>query len=286
MVWSRRPAPSENSGHGANILPSAIRSHAVHSSIVVDLIGACTLDGFSAVPFPLFLLCFLLSSDSWTDYPILLCIALPRHVVLGQARSTNKTYPAKSFCVFLLGAQETITYFPPSHQVFQGFFAAIVTCQFVVATVHWTTNLYFFLHVLPKRQRYPSLMKHGILFVLIVLEGRYYCRIPLRSKHLLFPLSMFTLYGSWTVFQSFFGPSNPFFYGQERVWNPFDDDAVYPQMNWSKRPIQTSWNWLLCFVSIPAHFYFLWIIFCWSGKGTCFDGSNHYFKEKRIALQN
>jgi hypothetical protein len=64
-------------------------------------------------------------------------------------------------------------------------------------------------------------------------------------------------------------------------WNAMDDDAIYPQFNWGKRPMQASHNVLLGFILVPVHFYVLWIIFCWSGKGLCFDGSNHFFKEKR-----
>lgn len=153
----------------------------------------------------------------------------------------------------------------------------------MVATLHWSFNFYFFLHILPERQRYPSIMKHGVFFLLTLFEGVTYSRIPLRAKHIVFPMTVLALYSGWTVFQSFFGPSNPFFYGQEHGCHPNDDDAVYPQLNWSKRPDLSSVNWLLALLFVvPVHYYLLWAFSCWSG-GWRFDGSNRRFLNPEMA---
>lgn len=143
----------------------------------------------------------------------------------------------------------------------KGCFAAVATCQFIVTVVHWVTNLDFFLHVLPTRQRYPSLMKHGIFFVITLWEGQCYSRIPIRAKHYIFPFLFLMLYAAWTCYQSNYGPSNPFFYGQEHPWShPDDDDAVYPQLNWRKRPGHASVNVAYGIVFAPVHFGVLWIL--------------------------
>ena len=158
------------------------------------------------------------------------------------------------------------------------YFAAIVTCQFIVTTVHWSTNVRFFLHVLPRKQRYPSVMKHGVFFVLTLWEGLVYSCIPLRAKLLGFPLTILTLYAAWTFFQSHYGPSNPFFYGQDHDWTgyPDDDDAVYPQFNWHKRPAESSLNTVYGFVLVPFHFLVLWVVSAWWG-GCQWDGSHRRY---------
>ena len=160
--------------------------------------------------------------------------------------------------------------------ILTGFFATISTCQFIVTSVYWATHVHFFLYILPAAQRYSSVMKHGGFFVLTLLDGMVYSRIPLRAKHLVFPLGLIALYGSWTIFQSFFGPTNPFFYGQEHGCHPDDDDAVYSQLNWSKHPTRSSRNWILGTIFVPAHFYVLWVLSLWSG-GSRFDGTNQRF---------
>ena len=160
----------------------------------------------------------------------------------------------------------------------QACYAGIITSQFVVTTVHWSTNLHFFLNVLPQQQRYPSVMKHGVFFLLTLWEGQVYSCIPLRAKLYVFPLAILLLYTAWTYYQSrCYGPSNPFFYGQDHEWaHPDDDDAVYSQLNWHKRPVQSSLGVCCGAVLAPLHFVVLWMVSAWSG-GNRWDGKHRRF---------
>ena len=132
-------------------------------------------------------------------------------------------------------------------------------------THYWATYSYIFFHVLPSKHRYPAIVKHGVLFLLIFWEGAFYSRIPLRGKLSVFPGAFIAIFGAWTFIQSHYGPSNPEFYGQEHEQHPEDDDAIYPQLNWRKRPAQASCLWLSGFVLIPLHFFALWTFLVWWG---------------------
>ena len=126
-------------------------------------------------------------------------------------------------------------------------------------------------------------MKHGVFFLLTLWEGLVYSRIPLRAKLLVFPGSLFALYAAWTWYQSHYGPSNPFFYGQDHDCHPNDDDAVYPQVNWRKRPAKSSLSLAGVFVFVPLHYFALWIVSAWSG-GCRWDGSQRRFVASRAAI--
>jgi len=75
-----------------------------------------------------------------------------------------------------------------------------------------------------------SVLAHGVIFVLVWVDGLVINRIPVRLRHWLeLCLPMFVAYVIWTILQS------PLVF---EIDNPFvNDDRIYPVLDWDEKPL-------------------------------------------------
>jgi hypothetical protein len=76
---------------------------------------------------------------------------------------------------------------------------------------------------------YVSLMVHGIVMVLIMIDGFILSRIPLRMKQFVLFESFSVVYVLWTVIHAYSGIGNPYAEGDTPTQ---DDDAIYSSLAW------------------------------------------------------
>jgi hypothetical protein len=76
---------------------------------------------------------------------------------------------------------------------------------------------------------YIIVMLHGILLVLLTIDGFILSRIPLRMKQFIFFESFAALYFLWTVIHAYSGIGNPYADGDTPSQ---DDDAIYDSLAW------------------------------------------------------
>jgi hypothetical protein len=74
-----------------------------------------------------------------------------------------------------------------------------------------------------------SLMVHGIVMVLIMIDGFILSRIPLRMKQFALFESFAVAYVLWTVVHAYSGIGNPYADGETATQN---DDAIYDSLAW------------------------------------------------------
>ena len=121
---------------------------------------------------------------------------------------------------------------------------------------------------------YKMIMKHGGFMALVLLEGRFINRIPVRQKHLLFPVIFMTLYVAWTVLQGFLNLGNPYV---------ADSDAIYESLDWQNNVTESAVTSVVLVLGItPLMFLNTWLLSIWSFPFH-FDGLNraHYFLEEK-----
>jgi hypothetical protein len=123
---------------------------------------------------------------------------------------------------------------------------------------------------------YNMVMKHGGLMLVVLLEGRFINRIPVRQKHLLFPVAFMTLYVVWTVLHSVFNLGNPYV---------ADSDAIYSPLDWQANVAESAVTSVVLVLGItPLMFLNIWLFSIWSFPFH-FDGLNraHYYLEEKSA---
>jgi len=102
------------------------------------------------------------------------------------------------------------------------FFTLAAVSQMVVTCMYW-------LLVYDGEASNESILKHGVVFVLVWLDGLVVNKIPVRLRHwfeICFPVLL--AYAIWTVLQSplVFEVGNPY----------YDDDQIYGVLDWSSSP--------------------------------------------------
>jgi len=128
------------------------------------------------------------------------------------------------------------------------FFTLSAVLQFTVTAMYW--YLVYDGDVL----RFSSVSAHGVIFVLIWVDGLAVNRIPVRLRHwfeICFPT--FFAYVVWTVLQSplVFDVDNP---GE-------DDDKIYPLLDWSSTPLKSFvMTFGITVVSAPIIHLILWAL--------------------------
>lgn len=122
----------------------------------------------------------------------------------------------------------------------------------------------------PVTSWYKMIMKHGGFMALVLLEGRFINQIPVRQKHLLFPVIFMILYVVWTVLHDVFKLGNPYV---------ADSDAIYESLDWQNNVTASAVTSVVLVVGItPLMFLNTWLLSIWSFPFH-FDGLNrsHYY---------
>lgn len=138
-----------------------------------------------------------------------------------------------------------------------------------------TTILFWIVQFDPNEPvTYKMIMTHGGIMILVLLEGRFINRIPVRQKHLLFPMIFIHLFILWTVLHDFAGLGNPYVEDSDAIY-----DALDWKENWKEAAVTSA---VLAFGVTPLLFLNIWLLSIWSFPFH-FDGLNrhHYYLEEK-----
>jgi len=142
------------------------------------------------------------------------------------------------------------------------------------AVSQMTTTILFWVLLFDPPVTYKMVMKHGVIMLLVLLEGRFVNLIPVRQKHLLFPMLFATLFVIWTIIHDVLGLGNPYV---------ADSDAIYEALNWNEQVTESLiTSVVLVFAVTPLLFLNVWILSIWAFPFH-FDGLNrhHYYLEEK-----
>ena len=136
-------------------------------------------------------------------------------------------------------------------------FPSAAATQFAATVLFWL--LVFDYNDTPS---YLNLMKHGILFAVIMLDGLVVSRIPVRIRSIA-PLLVYNLgYCVFSIVHSVARMGNPWSHDNDPTT---DDDAIYGALNWNKRfGTALFWTVFANLVLFPALFF---VVFALSSVG-------------------
>ena len=124
-----------------------------------------------------------------------------------------------------------------------------------------------------------DVIKHGVLAMLVLLDGLFINYIPVRVKHLWLVVIFNVLYIIWNVIHSFTDIGNPL----ENDNDPnTDDDAIYEVLNWKERPREAFLYTVLSnVVLVPLLALLLWTLSS-AGGWYRFDASWRRYKNEDL----
>lgn len=116
----------------------------------------------------------------------------------------------------------------------------------------------------PKNMTFHDIYEHGILFLVLMVDGFAIHRFPIRLKQILFVYAVCFSYIAWTVIHYLVDVGNPNWSDNDPET---DDDALYSAISWRKRPDSAAIQTLLFFtVAVPSFFLVLWCVSLWVPK--------------------
>ena len=107
-------------------------------------------------------------------------------------------------------------------------FAVAFPAQVVVTILYWTL-----VYDADDEIAYLNLMTHGIVMVLVAIDGLILSRIPLRMRQIVFSETFAFLFVLWTIVHAYSGMGNPYANGEDAAR---DDDAIYDSVAWQNNP--------------------------------------------------
>lgn len=148
-------------------------------------------------------------------------------------------------------------------------FSVVGPAEIVVALGYWGlewdgTSAGFF---------YRNIMIHGVIVILVLVDGLFLNRIPIRPRQLSVLLVYLTAYLVWTIIYELANIGNPYTEGED------SDDQLYAALNWTEEPLTTilAASQLL-FVILPIAFAVVWGLSLWSFPcGLCGGGAHRRY---------
>jgi len=118
--------------------------------------------------------------------------------------------------------------------------AVAVPAEIVITILYWV--LLFDGNVV-----YVDVMMHGGAMILIILDGFFLSRLPLRAKQFIFVEIFSICYLLWTVIHAYSGIGNPY-----KDDGSQDDDAIYDSLAWKNDTVKAlRLSLMLVFVANP-----------------------------------
>ena len=146
---------------------------------------------------------------------------------------------------------------PPSAPVklAWAFFPLAATIEAGIVALYWALDYQEAVSV-----TYINAMKHGGVFIIVLMEGLFVDRTPVRIHHLRYPMFLLILYLIWTLVHGLLTDiGNPNNNGGDQTEE--DDDAIYPVLNWEERPESAAVTALITgFVLIPLFFMIIYVL--------------------------
>jgi len=123
-----------------------------------------------------------------------------------------------------------------------------------------TTVLYWVLVYDGEVIEYLNIMQHGIVNILVLIDGLLFNKVPVRMKHLIVILVSSGCWVLWSIIHDISSLSNP--HGGDsssEVEDSQDDDAIYTSIRWNHEPISAV---ILClivlFIVEPLFLTLIW----------------------------
>ena len=112
---------------------------------------------------------------------------------------------------------------------------------------------------------FTNMSAHGGLLLLMVIDGMFVNRIPLRWQHWYAVLLVDIAYVGWTLIHAYLDVGNPYLEDNDPATN---DDAIYDVVEW-KDDFQSAliYSCINCFVLSPIIYILLWCL----SNGVCWD---------------
>ena len=125
-------------------------------------------------------------------------------------------------------------------------FPLVANSQLLIVIVYWV--------ILFDDQgvTYLNVMKHGVVFLIIFLDGLVLSRVPVRLKHVVFTFLYAGTYIAWSAIHAFVLGENPY-------KDDEDDDAIYSFIKWNTEPASTAiFLAILWFGVVPLFHVIIW----------------------------
>jgi len=137
---------------------------------------------------------------------------------------------------------------------------ASVQVEIVITILYWT--LEYPTKVGPLK--YPSIYIHGIIALMLIIDGNLICRIPLKIKQVLAVEVYVVFFQIWTVIHAFSGIGD----GN----NDSGSDLLYDVIDWKGNPIKAWIIFIFIYlVLVPIIFLLIWVLSL-AGPGCTFNG--------------
>jgi hypothetical protein len=149
---------------------------------------------------------------------------------------------------------------------------------------------------------YPTIMSHGIVLLLVIIDGLVINRIPIRIKHFWFCSLYYLLYIVWSIIHSFTGIENPDTASDSssssnsntntNTNTNANDDAdadvttsIYAALDWDGDDVAGTIITVVLALGVasPILFLLLWFLALYNPRTCRFDGSNRKCIIKDVA---
>lgn len=131
-----------------------------------------------------------------------------------------------------------------------GLYSLVAPLEIAITLLYWSGAPFISGHGC-----YVSVMEHGGIATLVLIDGLLVGLVPVRAKHVVLLVTVSVLYLAWSVIDAVLEIGN----GE---WGPaYEDDALYPVLNWNddQRGATIVSAFVICILS-PCLFYGCWLL--------------------------
>jgi FAR-17a/AIG1-like protein len=129
---------------------------------------------------------------------------------------------------------------------------------------------------------YPTIMSHGVILLLVVIDGLVINRIPIRIKHFLFCCLYYLFYILWSIVHSFTAIENPdtednsSHNAADDTNTDADTTSIYAALDWDGDDITTTIITVVLALGVasPILFMLLWFLALYNPRTCRLNGSN------------
>lgn len=152
-------------------------------------------------------------------------------------------------------------------------FGKIMWCLYSVSVpLELTVTLSFWFLVYPtidSKIKYRMIFNHGVLAVLLLIDGNFISRIPVRIKQIVFPITYGIFYEVWTIIHAFTNLGN----GNK------EGELLYDVIDWKRYPWKTAiYLVAISLIVLPFFFFLVWLLSLMNGFR--FNGGRRYTYSK------
>lgn len=135
-----------------------------------------------------------------------------------------------------------------------GLYATVAPLEVGITILYWAA--------LSSEFSYVTVMEHGGILCLVLLDGLWVSQIPVRAKQGIFVMIVALLYVAWSVVDYVCDIGNG-------DWGPvYEDDALYPVLQWNKQPqVAALVSGVVVLVLVPFLFGVVWLLSDWRRNG-------------------